>query len=250
MRTFFIVWLAALALSSGGWAAEDTIYRCRDAAGVAVYSDKPCAAAKDMQQISIAPPPLADISDVKPLCASESGARSDLKSLDRGTLAKLTAPQRHSVNEVLADYARDGARSGARWGRGPDQSVHLCLPTFANEIVEYVAVSDGKLIQMRGGMVSYRNDPDTPGALLERCAQTWKQCIEVPDANPDSCVAQIPTCPESEPWKGGRNCCPLQCKTTYHAARVAGVPGSAAFLSALYESPSCIPGITPTIRNK
>jgi hypothetical protein len=241
------IWFAlVLCLLSGAVAAEDTIYRCRSADGADVYSDKPCAAAKDMQRIKIEPGPLPDITDVKALCSSEDGARRELASLNGKVLAGLPQWQRRSVADAMAEYVRGGSRPGARWGRGAQESVHLCLPTFADEIVEYVATTDGKLIQMRGGMVSYLNDPDTPSALLQRCEDTWNQCVAAPDSDPDACVTQIPTCTTNEPWKGGRNCCPLECKTAYNERRSSGLAGTTAFLGSLYDSPSCVPGVART----
>jgi hypothetical protein len=242
MTRFCFCMLALLALS-GTARAEDPIYKCAGNGGAIVYSDKPCAAAKDMQRVTIAPPPLADIIDTAALCGSESGARGDIKGLDRATLAALPHAQRNSVNDALAEYARNGSRAGARWGQTKDGSVHLCLPTFADEMVEYIAATDGKLMQVRGGVVSYRNDPDTAAALLERCAETWKLCNQAPDATADSCVTRVPTCDRNEPWKGGRNCCPIECKMSYSRQRGAGEPGESAFARALYDNPSCIPGL-------
>lgn len=235
--------LLVLAVACAAASAEDVVYKCSSAGAGLVYSDKPCAAAADMQQIKIEPAPLPDITDVRPLCASETGARLDLAGLDRATLAAMPAGQRASTQQALADYARAGSRAGGRWGRDEEQAVHLCLPTFADEIVEYVATIDGKLVQMRAGMVSYLNDPDTPAALLNRCVDTWRQCVSAADANPDSCMSQMPTCADSEPWKGGRNCCPLQCKNAYQARRADGVAGETAFMAAVYGSPSCVPGV-------
>jgi len=235
--------LLALSIGSRLAAAEDVIYKCTRDGGTVTFSDKPCAEPRDMRQITIEPPPLPDITDIRPLCASEMGARLDIQSLDRKTLAAMSGVQRASTQDALAEYARAGSRAGARWGRDERQAVHLCLPTFADEIVEYVATTDGKLVQMRAGMVSYLNDPDTPRALLHRCEDTWNQCIAAPDANPDSCMSQMPTCAASEPWKGGRNCCPLQCKTAYQERREGGVAGKTAFLGALYDNPSCVPGV-------
>lgn len=238
--------LLLLLLGVAGTAiAEDTIYKCKSRDGSDVFSDKPCAAAKDMQQIRIEPARVPDIAEVTPLCASEDGARRALGALNRKLLGSLPKAQRDAVTSVLADYTRKGEHPGARWGRGADDSVHLCLPTFAKEIVEHVATVDGKLVQIRGGMVSYQNDPDTPQALLDRCEQTWRSCTAVEDANPDSCVTQVPTCDQNEPWKGGRNCCPIQCKTAYNERRANGEMGSSAFLGALYGVPSCVPGIVP-----
>ena len=240
------VGLLFVLLSLGGQVlAEDTIYKCRSSDGSDIYSDKPCAAAKDMQQIRIQPANVPDIADVDAICASEDGARRALGALNRKELGSLPRAQRDAVTGVLADYTRKGQHPGARWGRGRDASVHLCLPNFSKEVIEYVATVDGKLVQLRGGMVSYLNDPDTPSALLDRCEQTWRQCTAVADADPDSCITQVPTCDQNEPWKGGRNCCPVQCKTAYNERRAAGELGSSAFLGALYGVPSCVPGVSP-----
>ncbi len=235
--------MLALTLGSGAVAAEDVIYKCSTPSGGLTFSDKPCAAPKDMQQVKIEPAPLPDITDLAPLCGSEDAARRDLAGLNRVTLDALPAPQRASVNEALADYARSGSRGGARWGRGSAGALHLCLPTFADEIVEYIATADGKLVQVRGGMVSYRNDPDTSAALLRRCAETWKLCTQAPEATADSCITRVPTCASVEPWKGGRNCCPIECKMAYSKRRTAGEPGESAFASVLYDNPSCVPGL-------
>ncbi len=243
MTRFCLCMLALLALS-GAARAEDPIYKCAGPGGAIVYSDKPCAAAKDMQRVTLAPPPLADIVDTAALCGSESGARGDIRGLDRSILAALPQAQRNSVNQALAEYARSGSRPGARWGQARDGTVHLCLPTFADEIVEYIAAVDGKLVQVRGGVVSWRNDPDTAAALLDRCAETWKLCTQAPEATPDSCVTRVPTCDRIEPWKGGRNCCPIECKMAYSRRRSAGEPGESAFASAIYDNPSCVPGVT------
>lgn len=237
--------LLAWSLTGASAMAEEPaaqIYKCRGGDGSLVFSDEPCGAAADMQRVEIAPAPLPDISDTRPLCASEDGARLDIGSLDQGTLGALPAIQRTSIGEALSDYARWGSRAGARWGRGADGALHLCLPTHADEIVEFIATSDGKLIQVRGGVVSWRNDPDTPAALQERCADTYRLCMAGSEAAPDSCVAQIPTCAAVEPWKGGRNCCPVACKEAYERNRKRGVTGDAAFLTALYEPPGCIAG--------
>lgn len=241
--------LLAWSLAGASAMAEEPaaqIYKCRGADGSLVFSDEPCGAADDMQQVEIAPAPLPDIADTLPLCASEDGARLDLARLDRATLSALPASQRANVAEALGDYARWGSRAGARWGRGGDGALHLCLPTFADEIVEFVATADGKLIQIRGGLVSYRNDPDTPAALLARCADTYRACMAGPAAAADSCVAQVPTCDTVQPWRGGRNCCPLECKNHYQQRRARGFSGEGAFLAALYGAPSCVPGLNPT----
>lgn len=243
MIRFCLCMLALLAMS-GQARADDVIYKCAGSDGAVVFSDKPCAAAKDMQQVTIAPAALPDITDAAALCASESGARGDIAGLDRSTLAALPQPQRNSINEALAEYARSGSRPGARWGQTADGTVHLCLPTFADEIVEYIAAADGKLVLVRGGVVSYSNDPDTASALLERCAETWRLCTAAPEATPDTCLTRVPTCDREQPWKGGRNCCPIECKMAYSRNRGAGVPGETAFTDALYDYPSCVPGLT------
>lgn len=238
----FCLCLCMLALGAHAF-AEDVIYKCAGRDGALVFSDKPCAAAKDMSQVKIEPAPLPDIIDATALCQSESAARDDIKGLDRAALAALPPPQRASVNEVLAEHARAGSRPGARWGRGNDGALHLCLPDFADEIVEYIAAADGRLVQVRGGVVSFRNDPDTSAALRNRCAETWKLCMQGPEATPDACLTQVPSCERSEPWKGGRNCCPVECKMDYSRRRSAGQPGDSAFTNALFENPSCVPGL-------
>ncbi|GMU44138.1 MAG: hypothetical protein DYH17_00375 [Xanthomonadales bacterium PRO6] len=242
-------------MSLSAWVAADEpttdpavgqIYKCRGPDGADVYSDKPCGSTADMQRIPIAPAPLPDIAEVRALCASEQGARRELAALDRDVLAGLPAGQRRGIADALADYARWGSRAGARWGRGEQGTVHLCLPTFANEMVEFIATPDGKLVQLRGGMLSYRNDPDTPAALLERCADTFRQCLANAESSADSCVAQLPTCDAGEPWKGGRNCCPRECKDAYAQRRKRGATSDTAFLGLLYATPSCMPGLRAT----
>ena len=109
--------LLALSIGSSGVAAEDVIYKCVRPGGEVAFSDKPCAEAKNMQQIKVEPAPLPDITDVQPLCASELGARLDIASLDAKVLAAMPVAQRASSQEALAEYARSGSRAGARGSR-------------------------------------------------------------------------------------------------------------------------------------
>ncbi len=116
----------AIKLDDQGVEPPLMIYKCRTAAGAEVYSDKPCGAKADMQELTIKPAPLPDIAEIGPLCDSEDGARLDLAGLDRATLSTLPAGQRQSVNDALSDYARWGSREGARWGRGCEDIKDPC----------------------------------------------------------------------------------------------------------------------------
>lgn len=244
MRSLFALICCLAFVPAGTLAAEEAIYKCQDSSGTVVFSDKPCGAAQDMQRISLdvdAQAAQAGAATVG-LCQQENEARADLATLDQ-ELGALPSSQRRLVRQVLTEYRAGPAGSGPRWGRAGDQAIHLCLPTVAGEMVEHIATTQGKLLQLKGGLLSYRNDAQTPQALRERCREVWTQCLLVQTEDDSECLTQVATCPAREPWEGGRNCCPLECKEQYRARRSRGEASASILMSILDDSPSCVPGL-------
>lgn len=223
------------------WAEDDPIYRCQGAGGALVFSDKPCASGADLQRIEIA---AAADPGVDLLCDRPDEAQASLETLDAEIIAALPAPQRPVLRRLLAERAGGEGIVEARWGRGPRQTIHLCLTDIGGDRSEYLVDPEGRLLLHRAGLLSHVNDQETPEALRERCAETWSQCLLAhAEEDGDACLTQVPTCPLRMPWAGGRNCCPQECKQAYKQRQQRGEIGVRSVLALLDGEPSCIPGL-------
>ncbi len=221
-----------------------TIYKCVDGDGTTVYSDEPCGAANQMQELTLATEPVAAQAPAAAQCAE---AHDDWQSglLDAQQAKDLTPLQRQALAHPQARPASKGqAATAQRWRRDSAGAIHACFSAAGSGAsIEIVAASDGRLIEFRRGIGTLLNDPRTPLALRERCRTNFDSCLAVGAKSADQCVVEAPTCGGAEPWSSGAECCPLACKSVYRQLRDRDVPGNVAFARALDGTPSCIPGI-------
>jgi len=89
-------------------------------------------------------------------------------------------------------------------------------------------------------------DPDDRGPAWAAggCAEAVLACYSPPDRNLSGCFAVAPACESAEPWNDDDPlCCPVGCGAHYQALRRTGLEDPDAFLGAIYDDPTCIPGL-------
>jgi len=106
---------------------------------------------------------------------------------------------------------------------------------------------DGKgkvLIELPDGMLIVDPTRRTPTTAAGECAVTMLACFHPPERNWAGCFANVPQCPNDRPWEGdGPMCCPAACAQRYQALLRAGLLAPRAFARAIWEAPSCMPGL-------
>jgi hypothetical protein len=89
-------------------------------------------------------------------------------------------------------------------------------------------------------------DPEdrSPVSAAGECADAMLACLSPPERNVAGCFASVPPCRGKKPWKGdGPLCCPAGCGERYQALRREGLDEDRALAAALFEAPSCVPGL-------
>jgi hypothetical protein len=88
-------------------------------------------------------------------------------------------------------------------------------------------------------------DPDarSPVSAAGECADAMLACFAPPERNFAGCFAALATC-KGKPWKSDRPaCCPAACGERYQELRREGLGEGDAFAAAIWERPSCMPGL-------
>lgn len=88
-------------------------------------------------------------------------------------------------------------------------------------------------------------DPEarSPVSAAGECADAMLACLAPPERNVAGCFAALATC-RGKPWKGDRPaCCPDACGERYHALRREALGEGDSFAAAIWERPSCMPGL-------
>jgi hypothetical protein len=74
-------------------------------------------------------------------------------------------------------------------------------------------------------------------------------CVHPTLRNFAGCFASVPACETATPWVGDHPmCCPAACGDRYQELRAAGRSDPAAFAAAIWEAPSCMPGVAGHVR--
>lgn len=121
----------------------------------------------------------------------------------------------------------------------PDRRVldGLPLPPGPNGAgFTWLATADGALVI----------DPSrrTPVSSAAECAAFVLACFRPGVRNWAGCFAEAPPCPTDTPFlEDGEICCPAACGARYQELRQAGLDGPAAVTRAIWDAPSCIPGL-------
>jgi hypothetical protein len=91
----------------------------------------------------------------------------------------------------------------------------------------------------------------TPATAAAECAGAVLACFSAGERNWAGCLTVVPTCTSETPWQeDGPACCTESCLRRYQELRRGGRTNPAAFTAAIYEAPSCMPGLdTFTERN-
>jgi hypothetical protein len=121
----------------------------------------------------------------------------------------------------------------------PDRSVldTLPLPPGPNGAgFTWLGTADGTLVI----------DPSrrSPVSAAAECAAFVLACFRPGARNWAGCFEAAPPCPSDTPWLGdGAICCPSACAARYQALRQSGLDGPTAVTRAIWDEPSCIPGL-------
>lgn len=84
----------------------------------------------------------------------------------------------------------------------------------------------------------------TPVSAAAECAVAVLACFQSGTRNFAGCLATVPTCKGKKPWESdGPMCCPVACMDRYQELRHAGRDEATAFAAAIWEAPSCMPGV-------
>ena len=100
------------------------------------------------------------------------------------------------------------------------------------------------LLELPDGAIGF--DPSARNAITSaaECASALISCFDVSQRNFAGCAAAIPTCATDEPWSNGDGfCCTPACLDRYQELRRKGRTEPAAMTGAIYEAPSCMPGV-------
>ena len=106
--------------------------------------------------------------------------------------------------------------------------------------------NEGRRILGTGAQVTISIDP-TPsaGTALQVCAFTAVHCVRSGAGTLDECMFSMPRCTTEEPWNEATGCCAPTCWDSYRESRRLGIDPVDAFSHALFDVPSCMPGIDP-----
>lgn len=105
---------------------------------------------------------------------------------------------------------------------------------------------DGNYVVLQTPEVALKLDPDLRDAVTSAagCATLVVSCFEDGVRNIPGCLANVPTCESDTPWDDASNlCCAPGCADRYAELRVAGNAEPQAFVGAVWETPSCMPGL-------
>jgi hypothetical protein len=94
-------------------------------------------------------------------------------------------------------------------------------------------------------------DPNNrgPASAAAECAAAVLSCFEPTLRNWAGCFARVPRCTTSTPWEGDAPmCCAAACQDRFQELLRAGVEAPVAFASAIWEAPSCMPGLDGHVR--
>jgi hypothetical protein len=100
------------------------------------------------------------------------------------------------------------------------------------------------VLALPDGLVAFDAAARTPVSAAAECATAVLACFAPPARNWAGCLAAVPACETDTPWMGDHPmCCPSGCVERYQARRREGLTDPQAFAAAIWEAPSCMPGL-------
>lgn len=99
------------------------------------------------------------------------------------------------------------------------------------------------VLQLPDGVLFIDPNDRSPVSAAGECADAMLACFAPPERNVAGCFATVPSC-RGKPWKGDAPpCCPAPCGERYQELRRSGLDEVDALVSAIWEEPSCMPGL-------
>jgi hypothetical protein len=100
------------------------------------------------------------------------------------------------------------------------------------------------LLRLPDGEIVVDPSKRTPVSAAAECATAVLSCYAEGQRNFPGCLAAVPPCTSKTPWRSDKPvCCPKACVERYQELRRAGRGEAAAFAAAIWEAPSCMPGL-------
>jgi hypothetical protein len=100
------------------------------------------------------------------------------------------------------------------------------------------------LLELPDGAFFFDPTARSPVSAAAECATVVLSCFHPTLRNWAGCLASVPECQTDTPWVGDQSmCCPAGCGERYQELRAAGRPDAEAFAAAIWEAPSCMPGL-------
>jgi hypothetical protein len=100
------------------------------------------------------------------------------------------------------------------------------------------------LLPLPDGAIGFDPTLRTPATAAAECAGAVLACFSAGERNWAGCLTVAPTCPSDTPWaENGPACCADSCLDRYQELRREGRTNPAAAMAAIYEAPSCMPGL-------
>jgi len=146
--------------------------------------------------------------------------------------------------------------SGEGCARAPEvPRVTGPFPVPAREVLEtttdFPPAPDGQgfqLLPLPDGLLGFDPFTRTPVTAAAECAAAVLACFSPPERNWAGCFAAVPACPNERPFAGDEPpCCAVACFDTFQALLREGRDAPTAFAAAIYESPSCMPGVDAAV---
>ena len=100
------------------------------------------------------------------------------------------------------------------------------------------------LLTLNDGVYAFDPDDRTPVSAAAECATAILNCFHPQLRNYAGCFANVPVCPTDTPWTSdGPACCTAACGGRYQDLLREGRDPPSAMAAAIYERPSCMPGV-------
>jgi hypothetical protein len=100
------------------------------------------------------------------------------------------------------------------------------------------------MIRLPDGDFGFDPEARTPVSAAAECATAILACYDETLRNVAGCFAAVPSCRGKKPWKTtGPMCCAAACGGRYQDLLREGQPAPVAFAAAIWEAPSCMPGL-------
>lgn len=100
------------------------------------------------------------------------------------------------------------------------------------------------LLTLNDGVYGFDPDDRTPVSAAAECAAGVLSCFHPQLRNYAGCFANVPVCSTDTPWTSdGPACCAAACGGRYQDLLREGRDPPSAMTAAIYEKPSCMPGV-------